>query len=132
MPQPGRAVHLVRQNHAGKARADCRADGAPARHHLAYILLAPQAEREPVPASRDPSDEAVAESPLGEFHARHGGIADGCLTKGGQGGRRAGDGGGGTEIGHAPPSFPPLPPFSPSSLLAVCAPPARSRPSIPP
>src|SRR5207249_3812135 len=49
MPLHRGAVHLMGQNHAGKARTDRRADGAPARHDLADVLFAPQAEREPVP-----------------------------------------------------------------------------------
>src|SRR5438477_2319861 len=38
------AVHLMGQDHAGKARTDRRADGAPARHHLADVLFAPRSE----------------------------------------------------------------------------------------
>src|SRR3989442_9908669 len=124
MPLHRGAVHLVSEEHGGKARTARGAHGAPARHHLAHVLFAPQAEREAVPPRRNAGDEAIAGGPFSELHARYGGIADGCLTKGGKGGR---GGGGGREIGHAPPSLPPLPPVPPSALLANFAPTAPTR-----
>src|SRR2546425_7200640 len=124
MPLHRGAVHLVSEDHAGKARTDRRAHGAPARHHLTHVLFAPQAEREAVPPRRNAGDDAIAGGPFDELHARYGGIANGCLTQGGKGAR---GGRGGTQIGHAPASLPPL---APSSLRAICAPTARSRSSI--
>src|SRR6266849_991808 len=116
MPAHRGAVHLVSEDHAGKPRTDGRAHGAPARHHLAHVLFAPQAEREAVPPRRNAGDEAIAGGPFGELHARYGGIADGCLTKSGRGGR------GGTQIGQAPPSVPLLP-----SLSLIGLPPRSTR-----
>src|SRR5258708_16292127 len=125
MPWRCGAVRLVSEDHAGKARTDRRADGAPPRHHLTHMLFAPQAEREAVPPRRNAGDDAIAGGPFDELHARYGGIANGCLTQGGKGARGAR---GGTPIGHAPASLPPL---APSSLRAICPPTARSRSSIP-
>src|SRR6266480_4878844 len=81
MPTHRGPVHLVRQDHAGEARTDRGANGAPARHHLADVLFAPQAEGEAMPAGRDPGHEAVAGGPFGELHARDGGVADGYFTE---------------------------------------------------
>src|SRR5439155_12040837 len=88
-PRHRGAVDLVRQNHAGEAGTDRCADGAPARHHLADVLFAPQAEGEAVPAGRDSGDEAVAGGPFGELHAWDRGVADGCFSEKGRTGRRA-------------------------------------------
>src|SRR5256884_1488531 len=113
MPLPRGAVHLMGQNPAGKARTDRRTDGAPARHDLADVLFAPQAEREPVPAGGDAGDDTVAGGPFLKLHPGNRGVGDSRLTEGRRGGR------GGPEIVHGPPSF-----------LSICAPTARSRSSM--
>src|SRR5207247_8731085 len=115
---------LVGQHQAGKARPDGRTNGTPARHDLADVLFAPQAEGEAVRPRRDPGDNAVAGGPFLKLHPGNGRVSDGYLTEdawGGSGGR------GGRQIVHLPPSLALMPP---SSLLSVSAPSPSSRSSF--
>src|SRR5438552_2105309 len=97
MPLHRGAVHLMGQNHAGKAGTDRRADGAPARHDLADVLFAPQAEREPVPAGGDAGDDTEAGGPFLKLHPGNRRVGDRRLTEGGGSGR------GCSKISRSPP-----------------------------
>src|SRR2546426_1718258 len=116
MPAHRGPVHLVRQDHAGEARADRGANGAPARHHLADVLFAPQAEGEAMPAGRDPGNEAVAGGPFLKLHPENARVGDGLLAQ--QRRWRAVEGGGGRYRHRVP------------SARSIPAPRARSRSSI--
>src|SRR2546422_4651356 len=103
-------------DHAGEARADRGANGAPARHHLADVLFAPQAEGEAMPAGRDPGNEAVAGGPFLKLHPENARVGDGLLAQ--QRRWRAVEGGGGRYRHRVP------------SARSIPAPRARSRSSI--
>src|SRR6266699_2702808 len=70
-------VHLMRQYHQWKARAERGAERAPPPDHLADRLVAPQPQAER--PGRDSGHDPVPLGPLRQLEARDGGIAGGSL-----------------------------------------------------